>query len=491
MDLAKTFHFDHLPPEKRSKRIGFIKVNLYAAFGGFLWGSTYTPFGQYGAMITGFGYITFVLLGLLFLRLKGSYRAFRILGLAVLLLNPIASQLSLGGFVQGSAVILASSLAPICALMVYNQKASRLYFYAFCVVVIGTGAAEHFLIEPPDNPIPKNISLLFFVSNSITIPAIFYFVLEYIFGQQQKFKKVIEDKNHELVEKQNEITAFNEELQQQKEELSATLDVLKEKNDIINRSNEKIRAGITYAGNIQTAMLPSEARVSQYFGGSFFALSKPRDIVSGDLYWCEEVEDTIYMAVADCTGHGVPGALMSMMAISELNNIVFQEKIFSPEEILSALHDHVYRVLRQDNRNNNDGMDIALLAYNRAKGTMEFAGAMNPVYYVQNDEIKVIKGNKYPIGGYHYSKKRVYTKHQIDIAKPTVFYMTSDGFQDQFGGRRNRKFGASRLRKFLLAGHDKGFKTQKKELDTAFKDWMNEGKERQIDDVMVVGFQVR
>jgi serine phosphatase RsbU (regulator of sigma subunit) len=302
--------------------------------------------------------------------------------------------------------------------------------------------------------------------------------------------ELIKEKNTQLSETQKEITAFNEELHQQKEELSATLDVVQQKNKIIHKTNEKLKSGISYASNIQLAMLPSEKNVAQFFGGKFFALSLPRDIVSGDLYWCEKVEDTILVAVADCTGHGVPGALMSMMAISELNNIVFQENILEPEKILETLHDHVYKVLRQDNRRNSDGMDIALLAYHRDRDLMEFAGAMNPVYFVKDKEINLIKGDKQPVGGYHYGRKRYFTNHEIKIDRPTVFYLASDGFQDQFGGPKNKKFGAKQFRKVLLEEHNNGFVTQKNNLLRTFETWKVQAEEKQIDDVMVVGFKV-
>lgn len=488
MNIAKTFHFSHLPPEEKSKRLGFLRVNLYAALGGVLWGSTYTSFGQYGAVITGFGYITFVCLGFLYLYLKGNYQVFRVLGLLALLLNPIASQLSLGGFVQGSAVILAASLAPICALMVYNLKASRIFFYAYCVVVLMTGLIEAFLLGEVKKPIPESTSLMFFVSNSITIPAIFYFVMEYIFKQQNKFKKVIEEKNTELLDKQNEITAYNEELQQQKEELSATLEVVQEKNTIIRVKNENITASINYASTIQTAMLPVESKVSDYFKGNFFAFSKPRDIVSGDLYWCEKIENTIFIAVADCTGHGVPGALMSMMGISELNNIVFQKKIHSPDLILENLHEHIYKMLKQENQENSDGMDISLLVIHQDPKIATFAGAMNPLYCIQENELRVIKGDKKPIGGYQHGKARNYSKRQINIDKATTFYMCSDGYQDQFGGVGNGKFGIRRLKELFLTQHIHSFQIQKQNLEMTFKEWLEKGYEKQIDDVLIVGF---
>ncbi|WP_338793623.1 SpoIIE family protein phosphatase [Bernardetia sp. MNP-M8] len=490
MSVASIFGFEKLSVEEQTKRNAFLRITVFSALGGILWGSTYIFFNQYGAVITGFIYLMFVALNLTYLKFTHNYKVFRIVGLIMLLINPIGSQLSLGGFVAGSAVILASSLAPISALTIQSVRASRLFFYSYCLVVILTGVLEFIFLQNTSSNVPKNISLLFFVSNSIVIPAIFYFVLEYFFKQQEKFKKIVEEKNLQLTEQQDEIAASNEELFQQKEELATILEVVRDKNRLIEKQNTEVRSSILYASRIQNALLPIDKKIKGYFKDEFFILNKPRDIVSGDFYWFEKLEDCAIIVTADCTGHGVPGAFMSMLGVTGLNSIVFQEGIFRADKILNHLHDYIYKSLQQEEGKSADGMDVSVLVIYDSIPIAEFAGAMNSIYFIQDNELIELKADKKPIGSNHYGKDRQYSKQIIDISKPTVFYTGSDGYQDQFGGKAGRKFMKKNLKKIALEQYAQPFSKQKEIFTSTIENWMKEGEENQVDDILLMGFKV-
>ena len=290
-------------------------------------------------------------------------------------------------------------------------------------------------------------------------------------------------------------------------------DKLQSKNIEITQQQQNIRASISYAKRIQNALLPQKSYIEQSLPDSFI-LFKPRDIVSGDFYWFfksdtepvyeeassfEGIEkvltgfknEKIVIAAVDSTGHGVPGAFMSLIGNDILNDVVIQNGVTDPDLILAELHQGVRKMLKQqENAGSQDGMDIALCTFDLDDQTLEFAGAKNPLVYIQDGQLHEIKGGKFAIGGREQRVTREYTKHTIDISKPTTVYIYSDGFQDQFGGPDNQKFMKKRLRQLLLQIHQKPMDEQQQILDDAFTQWMKEGGERQIDDVLLIGIQV-
>jgi serine phosphatase RsbU (regulator of sigma subunit) len=219
-----------------------------------------------------------------------------------------------------------------------------------------------------------------------------------------------------------------------------------------------------------------------------FVLFKPRDIVSGDFYWLYNEKHLTIVAAADCTGHGVPGAFMSMIGNDLLGQIVEHDDIFSPDLILNELNMGVRKALRQDATNNKDGMDIAICVINRLERTLEYAGAANPLCYIQDDELKEIKADKFAIGGRQEENSRIFKKHTLLLDKPTVYYIFSDGYQDQFGGENNSKFMSRRLKQLFVEIHKLPMAEQKKRMDDVIMDWIKHT--RQIDDILVIGFKV-
>lgn len=270
-------------------------------------------------------------------------------------------------------------------------------------------------------------------------------------------------------------------------------DAIQEQKRIVDKTNKSIMDSIRYAERIQNATLPSLDEIQKTLPESFI-LFKPRDVVSGDFYWHWENERYLLIAAMDCTGHGVPGAFMSMKGDALLHQILDVEKVIEPNLILREMNREISIGLKQSTTKNRDGMDGAICVIDFEAKKLLFSGAKNPLVYIQNNELKVIKGDIYPIGGGHHFEKNIdqvtYTLHEIDISHPTTFYLFSDGFQDQFGGAKKRKFMIKRFRNLLLDIHQKPMQEQRSILDNTITDYMEEGNTKQIDDILVVGVRV-
>jgi ligand-binding sensor domain-containing protein/serine phosphatase RsbU (regulator of sigma subunit) len=251
--------------------------------------------------------------------------------------------------------------------------------------------------------------------------------------------------------------------------------------------NKDITSSIEYAKRIQEAILPSKDYIYSKLKSAFI-LYKPKDIVSGDFYWFGEKNGWKIFAVVDCTGHGVPGAFMSMIGHNLMHQIIQEKGITNPGEILNALHKGVQSALRQGNNeiNTNDGMDVSIISINDSTKTCLWAGANRPLVIVYEDgEFAKIDGNKYPIGGAQMGLNREFTTHTVNLPKAAMAYLSSDGYADQFGGNMGKKFMVRRYYDLLMQIHLKDVETQRQLLNEAFEEWRS-GHE-QIDDVLVVG----
>jgi len=260
-------------------------------------------------------------------------------------------------------------------------------------------------------------------------------------------------------------------------------------NKKIREQHLNITSSINYAQRIQQAMLPNNEAAGGFLDENAFILFKPRDVVSGDFYWFKKLPDTgdVVIAAIDCTGHGVPGAFMSMVGMNALNGIIMRG-INEANTILDALHQEVRTSLSQKETGNNDGMDMALCIIREREKKIEFAGAKNPMVYIQNGETYKIKADVHPIGGVQYSAEKPFTKHIVDVNVDTTVYLSSDGFQDQFGGPNNMKFMTKKFRNLLTEIHQLPMNKQKMKLDNIIEEWMGDNK--QTDDILVVGFKV-
>ena len=259
-------------------------------------------------------------------------------------------------------------------------------------------------------------------------------------------------------------------------------------NILLAYQKKQITDSIEYASRIQTAILPPGDYISKIIPDHFI-LYKPRDIVSGDFYWITHKDNKIVMAAVDCTGHGVPGAFMSMLGFAFLNEIVNKETELKASSILNQLRDYVKASLHQTGKEGEakDGMDIALCVIDLDNLKMQYSGAYNPLYLIRNKEFISFKADRMPIG-IHIIEKESFTNHEIEIQKGDIIYIFTDGYIDQFGGSNSRKFKLAPFKDLLISIKEKPMKEQKQILEQKFSDWR--GSHEQIDDVLVMGIKI-
>ena len=273
---------------------------------------------------------------------------------------------------------------------------------------------------------------------------------------------------------------------------------IERKSKIIERQNTKFVASVNYAQRIQSAMLGGTQEIKSVFKDAFIFF-EPKDIVSGDFYWYAQLDEhRKVVMVGDCTGHGVPGAFMSLLGTTILNEIVLQRQITTPSKILNELQIEIKQILNQENTGNKDGMDAAIVVVNKSLGMLEFAGAKNPLIYIHkkrkrggaDTNLTLIKGDNLSIGGRNEKiSTSEYTNHIVNLENVEAFYLYSDGFQDQFGGEIGRKFMSSKFRELLYNTHSTSMRHQRVALKRTLMNWMGTENE-QIDDICVVGITV-
>ena len=267
---------------------------------------------------------------------------------------------------------------------------------------------------------------------------------------------------------------------------------LEERRVLLEKQKEEIISGINYAQRIQNAVLPPEAYITELVNENFI-LYKPKEIVSGDFYWIKQINQYIILVCADCTGHGVPGALMSMLGISCLNEIVQRKEITQANQVLNELRKVIKHSLRQTGKKeeSRDGINMALCAIDTNKNIMQYSGAFNPLYIITEDNgsaiLKEIKGDSMPVG-VHYSSDKPFTNHEIQLNIGDTIYFSTDGYIDQIGGSRNTRFGWKNFKKLLLKIHDLPLFEQKDILEKTLNEWM--GEQAQRDDILVIGARV-
>jgi serine phosphatase RsbU (regulator of sigma subunit) len=285
-----------------------------------------------------------------------------------------------------------------------------------------------------------------------------------------------------------QLEAKNKLISEQKDEIQQQRDIAESQRDQIAYQKKHITDSIQYALRIQTALLPSLELFTDRI--DHFVLYKPRDIVSGDFYWVAEVEDSkLLIIAADCTGHGVPGAFMSMLGVSFLNEIVLNKGITQPDQVMNTLREDVIRSLKQEVDEEGgvkDGMDMCVCLLDPAGRNLQFCGANNPLWIISDGEFTEIKGDKMPVAIHETMKP--YTNHWFDLKKGDTFYIFSDGYADQFGGPNQKKFLSKNFKMVLGKLQEKPMVEQGAELDSIFEEWRKDVE--QIDDVTVIGVRV-
>lgn len=327
----------------------------------------------------------------------------------------------------------------------------------------------------------------------ITAFAVIAFVLGLLiiatraFYLKRKDNKKLAFQKKEITQMNDSLNQRNEEIMAQRDEIEAQRDMVYKQKEQIEKSHEEISSSIDYAKRLQTSILPSpgllNTRISDHF-----VLFRPKHRVSGDFYWWTQVEDHVVIAAVDCTGHGVPGAFMSMLGVSMLREIVSKEYISHPGVILRRLRKEVMHALKQVGElgEQKDGMDMALVSINAETLECQYAGANNPLYLVRKGELTEYKADRMPIAIHQNMAK--FTTHDIQLEPGDQLYLASDGYVDQFGGPLNKKFMPKAFRKLLSELSILPMIEQKQALEYTLSSWM--GSNEQVDDIVVLGLKV-
>jgi phosphoserine phosphatase RsbU/P len=319
----------------------------------------------------------------------------------------------------------------------------------------------------------------------------------------KQFNRMIEELESYYTELEEKVRQRTAEIQQQKEEIETQRDAIEQQNEILSQTNQNLEIAykeieeqkkhimdsIHYARRIQTAILPPDEVMKRMFP-EMFILYKPKDIVSGDFYWVSEKDNDLLIAAVDCTGHGVPGAFMSIVGHNQLNFAVNVMDARKPSDILDYLNAGVTSELKQQRNVSSirDGMDLALCSVNYDTMKLQYAGANNPMLFIRNNELTVYTSDKMPIGQYYGEEIKPFTNNEIDMQKGDMFYIFSDGYVDQFGGPDNRKFMIKRFKEMLLEICNNPMETQREIVLERIEEW--KGNHIQIDDILVIGVKI-
>ncbi len=349
--------------------------------------------------------------------------------------------------------------------------------------------------------------LSYIILAALVIGAAVYWNTRRLLRASLKLKALVAKRTYEIEKQKDEIASqrdnlmqLNEEINQQREEIQITAENLTAANLQISKKNEDIIASINYAKRIQNAILPSQERMHSAVGKKrLFVLFKPKDIVSGDFYFLEQLGQHTFIAAADCTGHGVPGAFMSMVSTQLLHKIIVKDAVFEPDQVLNALDKELRLTLHHNETNTNDGLDISLLVFTKNQEEILFASAMQSILlfdYQENSWIfSEIKGTKRGIGGQLNYKEitRSFELHRFLIKQKACVYLFSDGYADQFGGPEAKKYMTKRLKNQLEAFYQNPLtplEQQAEILNANIEAWRGESHEKQTDDILVIGLRL-
>ena len=257
--------------------------------------------------------------------------------------------------------------------------------------------------------------------------------------------------------------------------------------EVLLEQRRQLMASLKYASFIQRAVLPDH-KIMENILRDFFILHKPRDIVSGDFYYCSRKEEYIIAAAGDCTGHGVPGALMSIMGVSFLNEILSSRGPCKSSRILNLLRERVMKALHQKGYEleNKDAIDMSLCVFNPATSELQFSGANNSLYHIRRRVLTEIKADKMPVG-INAVEENSFTNHILNLMPGDIAYLFSDGYADQFGGPLNKKFKYGPLKELLIRISDKPMEEQRRILEEVIEKW--KGRQYQVDDILVFGIK--
>lgn len=350
-----------------------------------------------------------------------------------------------------------------------------------------------------DANIKRQRVIIGFVIIGLVMVLIFAAYMYKSFRDKKKANLLLEDKNNEISNKNVRLNQQKEEIEAQRDEIEQHRDFVVKQKDEIEKQNKHITDSIVYAQRIQQAILPPPEFLDKVLL-EYFVLFKPRDIVSGDFYWSSKKDNKVILVAADCTGHGVPGAFMSLLGMTFLNEIVNKMHNDTGDiianEILNELRNTVKSSLRQTGKfqETKDGMDMSLVVIDTETRQMQYSGAYNSLLLVRDNEMITLKADRMPVG-IHFKDKKSFSNQNVDMKKDDIAYIFSDGYVDQFGGPKGRKFMMKRFQELILENYKKSMSEQKLIFDDAIESWKGHIKSdgsnyKQIDDILVIAFKV-
>lgn len=467
-------------------------IAVFGAVSGYAFHYLYPTYPQVNFYIREF-LITFLIIpsslfAISFLNLKQySLLLYNILRMMILL-GIILSILAAFGFVFGFSSLIISIHAPLLLLTgivvrLKGNKTATFYILAWAGYLLGGMAMTL-----------RNVGFLpatFLTDHGAEIGAVLdvfllALALAYRYKQIRNEKAKLQRENLELVEKQKIL--LEQKVRERTKALNSTLEIVQKQHDELNQKNVEINSSMNYALKIQESMFPERNKMAAHFN-DIVLFKKPKQTVSGDFMFFESIENETFIAVVDCTGHGVPGALMSMAGYNMFYDAINVEKLKCPNQILLYVEQHLHLRLHQTEEIVKDGMEVALCIINKSTREVRFCGAQRPLLIVTPDQkINLIKGTKKAIGGHFQNLEESFKEHVLTLKENTTLYLYTDGYQDQFGGKSDKKFLSRRLKALLSSiSHHKG-EQQEQLLKSEFEKWRGNGD--QIDDVLVLGVKV-
>jgi serine phosphatase RsbU (regulator of sigma subunit) len=441
--------------ERIRKSVLMVTV-LFKSFGCIVWTTMYYSLGFTLASTFPLAYFFVLIIATIYLYKTKQFDVALNIYTFFILIVPFFLQVAMGGFVNSGAVILWSVIAPTGALFFKGIRSGIIWFSAFMILCVIS--AFYKLNASQTIFVSDNTIKFFFLMNVIVICGFLLYTIAY-------FRELTNRQNNEL-----ELNYKSIEIQKQ----------------LVDNKNKEITDSIEYALRIQNAILPPTGLVKNCLG-SCFIYYRPKDIVAGDFYWIEKLDDVVLFAACDCTGHGVPGAMVSVICHNALNRAVREFGLKQPAEILDKTAEIVIESFSKSEEDIKDGMDVSLCSYNTKTKVLQWAGANNPLWLFKNGELIETKADKQPIG--MNDSRKPFTNHTFNLNTSDTIYLFSDGVTDQFGGETgNKKLTKKRFREFILSIQGKEMKEQEITLDKFITDYRK--KVEQIDDMLVMGVKI-
>ena len=396
------------------------------------------------------------------------------------LLEQVANRLQVVSFLPNSTIIQKGDHGDSMFVIAKGKVKVHDGDHIVAITEAGNFFGEFSLLDAG----PRSMSVTA-IENTDVIPFTRELFYELLQSQPEVAKKIISALTKRL-RKQNE--SIIDQLRTREEQLTKLVDErtkeLQIKNELISVKNREITDNVNYAKRIQSAILPDQKKILNSFEESF-VLYLPKDIVSGDFYSFFKIENTAILISADCTGHGVTGAFLSVVGNSLLTQIINERKIIDPGKILDSLHEEMINMLNQRHTESTDGMDIAICSSDSVNNILKFAGANRPLWVIRNNELIVYSPNKFPVGGLQITHEENFTTHEILVEKNDTFYIFSDGYADQFGGEFGKKLMTKKFKEILVSIQHLKMEEQKFFLAEYLEKWMSD--HEQVDDVLVMG----